>query len=73
MTVDRRTALLGTLALGLAAGARAQTRPPATPDSPHMTSPEPIETIDLWPGSAPGRPWGAAGRDGQGAQQRSRL
>jgi acetyl esterase/lipase len=56
MTVDRRTALLGTLALGLAAGARAQTRPPATPDSPHMTSPEPIETIDLWPGSVPGAP-----------------
>jgi len=56
MTVDRRTALLGTLALGLAAGARAQTRPPATPDSPHLTSPEPTETIDLWPGGAPGAP-----------------
>lgn len=56
MTIDRRTALLGTLALGLAAGARAQTRPPATSESPHMTSPEPTETIDLWPGGAPGAP-----------------
>ncbi len=56
MTIDRRTALLGTLALGLTAGAKAQTRPPATPDSPHMTSPEPTETIDLWPRGAPGAP-----------------
>lgn len=56
MTIDRRTALLGTLALGLAAGAKAQTRPPATSDSPHMTSPEPTETVDLWPGGAPGAP-----------------
>ena len=56
MTIDRRAALLGTLALGLTAAARAQTRPPATPDSPHMTAPEPGETIDLWPGGAPGAP-----------------
>ena len=56
MTIDRRTALLGTLALGLAAGARAQTRPPATADSPHLTSPEPTGTIDLWPGGAPAAP-----------------
>ncbi|HYW16893.1 MAG TPA: alpha/beta hydrolase [Allosphingosinicella sp.] len=54
MMTDRRTALLGTLALGLAAGARAQTRPPATSDSPHMTAPDPTETIDLWPKGAPG-------------------
>ncbi len=56
MTIDRRTALLGTLAFGLAAGAKAQTRPPATRDSPHLTSPEPMETVDLWPGGAPGVP-----------------
>ncbi len=54
MTIDRRTALLGTLALGLAGRASAQTRPPATPESRHMTHPDPTETIDLWPGAAPG-------------------
>jgi acetyl esterase/lipase len=56
MTIDRRTALLGTLAMGVAAKAVAQTRPPATPNSPHMTWPEPTETIDLWPNGAPGAP-----------------
>jgi acetyl esterase/lipase len=55
-TIDRRTALLGTLALGIAARAGAQTRSPATPDSPHMTFPDPTETIDLWPKGAPGAP-----------------
>ena len=56
MTIDRRTAILGSLAVALAARASAQTVPPATPDSLHMTSPEPRETIDLWPGGAPGAP-----------------
>ena len=56
MTIDRRTAMFGTLALGLAAGASAQTRSPATPQSPHITSPEPMEMIDLWPRGAPGAP-----------------
>jgi acetyl esterase/lipase len=56
MTIDRRTALLGTLALGLAAKAGAQTSAPATPDSPHMTFADPSETIDLWPKGAPGAP-----------------
>jgi acetyl esterase/lipase len=56
MTVDRRTALLGTLALGLAARASAQARPPATPESKHMSAPDPTETIDLWPNGAPGAP-----------------
>jgi acetyl esterase/lipase len=56
MNLDRRTALLGTLAFGLAARAGAQTRPPATSDSPHLAAPEPTETIDLWPGVAPGAP-----------------
>jgi acetyl esterase/lipase len=56
MTIDRRTALIGTLALGLAAKAGAQTRPPVTPESDHMTAPDPTETIDLWPNGAPGSP-----------------
>jgi acetyl esterase/lipase len=54
--INRRTALLGTLALGIAARTSAQTRPPATPQSPHITVPDPVETIDLWPGGAPGAP-----------------
>lgn len=56
--MDRRTALLAGLAAGLGASsaARSQTGPPATPASPHMTHPEPIETIDLWPDGAPGAP-----------------
>lgn len=56
MTIDRRTALLGTLALGLSARAAAQTRPPATPESKFMSAPDPTETIDLWPNGAPGAP-----------------
>jgi acetyl esterase/lipase len=56
MTVDRRTLLLGSLALGVAGRASAQTRAPATPDSRHMTFPEPRETIDLWPAGTPGAP-----------------
>lgn len=56
MSIDRRTALLGTLAFGVAARASAQTRPPATPESTHMSAPDPTETIDLWPGAAPGAP-----------------
>ena len=57
--IDRRTALLGTLAAaGLSAcgSARGQTPPPATPASPHLSFPEPAETIDLWPAGAPGAP-----------------
>ncbi|HEX8466744.1 MAG TPA: alpha/beta hydrolase [Allosphingosinicella sp.] len=56
MTIDRRTALLGALAVGLAGRVSAQTRAPATPDSPHIAAPEPRETIDLWPGGPPGAP-----------------
>jgi acetyl esterase/lipase len=58
MTIDRRTVLLGTLAAGLAACSRvsAQTPPPATARSPHLSFPEPSETIDLWPSGAPGAP-----------------
>lgn len=54
--IDRRTALLGTLATGLAGTARAQTAPPATAASPHLAVAEPTETIDLWPNGAPGAP-----------------
>jgi acetyl esterase/lipase len=56
MNLDRRSALFGTLALGLAARASAQTKPPATPESKFMSAPDPIETIDLWPNGAPGAP-----------------
>jgi acetyl esterase/lipase len=57
--IDRRTVLFGTLAaagLSACAAARGQTPPPATPASPHLAYPEPSETIDLWPGGAPGAP-----------------
>ncbi|HEY0414236.1 MAG TPA: alpha/beta hydrolase [Allosphingosinicella sp.] len=54
--IDRRTALLGTLALGLSARAAAQTPPPATRESAYLSAPEPAETIDLWPDGAPGAP-----------------
>jgi acetyl esterase/lipase len=54
--IDRRTALLGSLAAGFAASAGAQTRAPSTPASPHLTHPDPAETIDLWPNGAPGAP-----------------
>ncbi len=56
MTIDRRTALLGTLALGMAGRSGAQTRAPTTPESLHMTVPDPTETIDLWPHGSPGSP-----------------
>ena len=56
--IDRR-ALLGTLGLGIAAAAHAQTAPPARrPGLPGPVPglPEPRETIDLWPNDAPGLP-----------------
>lgn len=56
MNIDRRSAILGTLGLGMSAVGSAQTRAPFTPDSPHMSFPDPIETIDLWPAGAPGAP-----------------
>jgi acetyl esterase/lipase len=56
MILNRRTALLGTLAASLAGTARGQTPPPATSASRHMNFPEPSETIDLWPNGAPGPP-----------------
>lgn len=58
MTIDRRTAMLGTLAAaGLAARASAQTPPPAVPGAAPVPGwPQPTETIDLWPKGAPGMP-----------------
>lgn len=54
--IDRRSLLIGTAALGAAAGAGAQTRAPATSKSEHLATPDPTETIDLWPGGAPDAP-----------------
>lgn len=55
--LDRRSAILGTLASGLAGGALAQTAPPRTAGAvPVAGLPEPDETIDLWPHGAPGAP-----------------
>lgn len=54
--IDRRTLLLGTLAAGAAARASAQTKAPSTPQSRHLSFPEPTETIDLWPRTVPGSP-----------------
>lgn len=55
MTIDRRTLLLAGLAAGLAGRTRAQTPPPATPASRWLAAPDPVETIDLWPGVPPHR------------------
>ncbi|MDB5678874.1 alpha/beta hydrolase [Sphingomonas bacterium] len=55
--IDRRSAILGTLAAGVAARAAAQTAPPAVkPGNAVPGLAEPSETIDLWPGGAPGAP-----------------
>jgi len=56
MIVDRRTLLTGTVAMAAASQAAAQTRAPATPKSTHLTWPDPLETIDLWPVRPPGSP-----------------
>ena len=57
MTIDRRTLMLGTLAAaGVAGRGAAQTSAPATTDTRHLTFRDPVETIDLWPRGAPGRP-----------------
>jgi len=45
---------LGSLALGIAGRSAAQTTPPATTESRWLTFPDPVETIDLWPGGVPG-------------------
>ncbi|WP_114951381.1 alpha/beta hydrolase [Sphingosinicella terrae] len=62
MKLDRRTALLGTLALGLSARAAAQVPPPLVPGGRTLSFPDPTETIELWPAGAPGLA-GAAPRE----------
>lgn len=55
--IDRRSAILATLAAGVgAAGALAQTAPPRARGPAVPGLPEPNETIDLWPAGAPGMP-----------------
>ncbi|MFT6569332.1 MAG: acetyl esterase/lipase [Sphingomonas echinoides] len=55
--IDRRSAILGTLASGWAASGLAQTPPPRVGGAAPATAlPEPDETIDLWPKGAPGAP-----------------
>lgn len=44
------------MALGLSSAGRAQTSPPALTDVLPGGSEQPAETIDLWPGGAPGMP-----------------
>ena len=48
--------MAGSLALGLAGRAGAQTRAPFTPQSKWLAFPDPKEMIDLWPAGAPGAP-----------------
>lgn len=53
--IDRRQALIGSLALDLASAARGQTPPPRIgTGAPVAGLPEPDEAIDLWPKGAPG-------------------
>jgi len=56
MKANRRTVLIGALAAGVSAAARAQTPPPATDGPLPAGLPQPRETIDLWAGGAPGMP-----------------
>ncbi len=54
--IDRRSAILGTLAVGLSSGVVAQTSPPARVGGRDPKQPDLTETIDLWPAGAPGAP-----------------
>lgn len=54
--IDRRSAILGTLAVSLSAGVEAQTPPPAQTGGRVPRLSDPTETIDLWPAGAPGAP-----------------
>jgi len=56
MTIDRRSLFVGSLAAALAARAAAQARPRSTPESRLLAVPDPVETIELWPGIPPGAP-----------------
>jgi acetyl esterase/lipase len=54
MKIDRRSLMAAPLALGMAHSAWAQTAVPGGALPPGL--PQPSETIDLWPGGAPGMP-----------------
>ncbi|MBR0550903.1 alpha/beta hydrolase [Stakelama marina] len=57
--IDRRTALIGSLAaagMGLSGKGTAQTAPPHIAGDDVPAWPQPVETIDLWPDGAPGMP-----------------
>lgn len=56
MIIDRRQALIGSLAAGLATRVAAQTAAPRVAGKVIPGLPEPSETIDLWPAGAPGMP-----------------
>ena len=56
MTLDRRTLIAAGLAAGLSSSALAQTAPPRSGKGVPPGLPDPEETIDLWPGGAPGMP-----------------
>ncbi|MFM1885455.1 MAG: hypothetical protein RL026_612 [Pseudomonadota bacterium] len=54
--MDRRSLLAAGLAAGLGSMAGAQTPPPGSPGKPPPGLPQPTESINLWPGAAPGAP-----------------
>lgn len=56
MTIDRRSLIVAGLASTLTARAGAQTPPPVAVGALPPGLPQPSETIDLWPGTAPGLP-----------------
>lgn len=57
MTIDRRSFMAASVCAGLASPLLAQTAVPTVPGSPLPPGlPQPSETIDLWPGGAPGTP-----------------
>lgn len=56
MTIDRRSLIVAGLASTLTARAAAQTPPPVAVGALPPGLPQPSETIDLWPGTAPGLP-----------------
>jgi len=57
MKIDRRSLMAAPLALGMAHSAWAQTAVPQVPGGALPPGlPQPSETIDLWPGGAPGMP-----------------
>jgi acetyl esterase/lipase len=56
LKLNRRNLVLGALASGVTARLAAQTPPPHAGASLPVSLSQPTETIDLWPGGAPGMP-----------------